>query len=323
MNPNAKQIHDRFFKEAFSRTDVVADFIQAYLPEEFSSQLDPETLIREQDSHIDDELSRHYVDLLFSVELGSQPITIALLLEHKSYPEEYPHFQLNQYLLNYWRDQLKAKKQLRPIVPIVIYHGRSKWKQRPVRTYFAGITDLLSRFVPDFDYYLINLTSDPQNRFGLLKSSYAKLTAGLLKDIRQKQQLIQTIESLKQTIAQLVEDSLGEQFLRTALLYVSIGSGLTNIEVVAIFRNISTKTDNVIMSAYETWVQEGIEKGIQKGMQQGVQQGVQQGTEQTSLQFIKGLLSLGMDAKAISDAFTMPLATVEHYIKLIQQKKKK
>lgn len=60
-----KQIHDRFFKEAFSRTDVVADFIQAYLPEEFSSQLNPETLVREQDSHIDDELSRHYVDLLF------------------------------------------------------------------------------------------------------------------------------------------------------------------------------------------------------------------------------------------------------------------
>ncbi len=117
----------------------------------------------------------------------------------------------------------------------------------------------------------------------------------------------------------LVEDSLGEQFLRTALLYVSIGSDLTNIEVVAIFRNISTKTDNVVMSAYETWVQEGIDKGIEKGMQQGVQQG----TEQTSIQFIKGLLSLGMDAQAISNAFTMPLATVEHYIRLIEQKKKK
>lgn len=243
--------------------------------------------------------------------------------EHKSYPEEYPHFQLNQYLLNYWRDQQKDKKQLRPIVPIVIYHGRSKWNQQPMRNYFAGMTDLLSRFVPDFEYYLINLTRDPENRFGLLTSSYAKLTAGLLKTIHQKQQLIQTIESLRQTIAQLVEDPLGEQFLRTALLYVSIGSNLTNIEVVAIFRNISTKTDNVIMSAYENWVQEGIEKGIQKGIQQGMQQGMQQGTEQTSIQFIKGLLSLGMDAQAISDAFTMPLATVEHYIKLIKQKKEK
>ena len=166
MNPNAKQIHDRFFKEAFSRPDVVADFIQAYLPEAFSSQLNAETLVREQDSYIDDELSRHYVDLLFSAQLGSQPIVIALLLEHKIYPEEYPHFQLNQYLLNYWRDQLKAKKPLRPVVPIVIYHGRSKWKQRPMRNYFANITTLLSRFVPDFDYYLISLTGDPENQIG-------------------------------------------------------------------------------------------------------------------------------------------------------------
>jgi len=76
MNPNAKQIHDRFFKEAFSRSDVVADFIQAYLPEEFSSQLNPETLVREQDSHIDDELSRHYVDLLFLWSWVADPLRL-------------------------------------------------------------------------------------------------------------------------------------------------------------------------------------------------------------------------------------------------------
>ena len=180
-----KHIHDRFFKEAFSRPDVVADFIQAYLPDEFSTQLNIATLTRLQDSHVDDDLSQHYVDLLFSVECGEQPITIALLFEHKSYPEEYPHFQLIQYLLNYWRDQLKDKQPLRPIVPIVIYHGKPKWKKRPMRDYFEQTTDLLASFLPDCQYYLINLTDDPDNRFGLLQSSYAKLTAGLLKTIRQ------------------------------------------------------------------------------------------------------------------------------------------
>ena len=181
----------KFFKEAFSRLDVLTDFIKAYLPEEFSSQLDFDSITRKQDSHIDSELAQHYVDLLFEARLGPRIITIALLLEHKSYPEAYPHFQLNRYLLNYWVDQLKAKQPLQPVIPILVYHGRGKWNYRPMRSYFSEINDELAEFLPDFRYFLINLTNDPQNRFSLLTSNYAKLTAGLLKTIRQKQQLKQ------------------------------------------------------------------------------------------------------------------------------------
>ena len=122
-----KHVHDRFFKEAFSRPDVVTDFIQAYLPSEFGNQLNFTTLARLQDSHIDEDLGQFYVDLLFSVVYGDREIRLALLFEHKSYVEEYPHFQLNQYLLNYWRDQLKEQKSLLPVVPIVLYHGQGKW----------------------------------------------------------------------------------------------------------------------------------------------------------------------------------------------------
>lgn len=238
-----------------------------------------------------------------------------MLFEHKSYPEEYPHFQLVQYLLNYWRDQLKDKQELRPIVPVVIYHGKPKWNKRPMRQYFEQMTDLLANFLPDCDYYLINLTDDPHNRFALLQSSYAKLTAGLLKTIRQKQQLKQMLEQLKQVIDALASEQLGEQFVRTAFLYVSWASPLTTLEVVTIFRSISPKTDQLIMSAAETWIQEGVEKGLKQGMQQGMQQGEYQAT----LRYIEGMLRLGMDAQTISAAFDLPLKTVEIYIATIQK----
>ena len=58
--------HDRFFKEAFSRPDAVADFIQAYLPAEFSDQLHIDTLTRLQESHVGEVLSEHFVDMLYS-----------------------------------------------------------------------------------------------------------------------------------------------------------------------------------------------------------------------------------------------------------------
>lgn len=261
MSP--QHIHDRFFREAFSRPDVVADFIQAYLPTDFSSQFSMETLVRLQDSHVDESLGQYYVDLLYSVTFGSQAITIALLLEHKSYPEEYPHFQLNQYLLNYWRDQLKEKQALRPVVPIVIYHGSSVWKQRPMTAYFTTFDAQLTRFLPDFEYYLINLTGDPDNKFGLLTSAYARLTAGLLKTIRQKQQLKKMLADLSSVIDKLTGDASGEQFVKTALLYVGYGSGLTNVEVFVVFKNISSKTERIAMSAFEQLEAEYIEKGAQ------------------------------------------------------------
>jgi len=302
-----KHIHDRFFKEAFSRPDVVADFIQAYLPAEFSEQLDFETLTRLQDSHVDEDLSQYYVDLLFSVVYGAREIRLALLFEHKSYPEEYPHFQLNQYLLNYWRDQLKENQSLQPVVPIVIYHGKSRWKKRPVKAYFEPIDGLLTSFIPHFDYYLINLTEDTGEHFGLLRSSYAKLTAGLLKTIRQKQQLMKMLNQLRQVINDLVEEQAGEQFVKTAFIYIHWASKLSSTEIIGIFRSISQKIETTAMSAAETLIK------------QGMQQGMQQGEYRVTLRHIKGMLNLGMDARTIATAFDLPLKTVELYIATIRQ----
>ncbi len=306
MTPNISQIHDKFFKEAFSRLDVLTDFIKAYLPEDFSSQLDFDSITRKQDSHIDDELAQHYVDLLFEARLGQKPITIALLLEHKSYAEEYPHLQLNRYLLNYWADQLKAKQSLQPVIPILIYHGRGKWKYRPMRAYFSEINDQLAQFLPDFRYFLINLTNDPQDRFSLLTSNYAKLTAGLLRTIRQKQRLREMLTDLSDAIAQLAEETMGEQFIKTSLLYISQGGGLTHIEIMAIFTEISRKTEQIVMSAYESLIQEGLQKGMQEA----------------SLQFIRGLLKLNMDAQTIATVSELPLATVQQYIEFIKKEAK-
>lgn len=222
------------------------------------------------------------------------------------FEEECPHLQLNRYLLNYWADQLKAKQSLQPIIPILIYHGRGKWKYRPMRAYFSEINDQLAQFLPDFRYFLINLTDDPQDRFSLLTSNYAKLTAGLLKTIRQKQQLKQMLADLSDTITQLAEEAMGEQFIKTSLLYISQGGGLTRIEITAIFTEISRKTDQIVMSAYESLIQEGL----------------QQGKQETSLQFIRGLLKLNMDAQTIATVAQLPLATVQQYIDLIKKEAK-
>jgi predicted transposase/invertase (TIGR01784 family) len=154
---NSEQSHDKFFKETFSRTDITADFLQACLPGDIHAKLDLSSLRRKTDSHTDEQLNEHFADLIFSILCDGKPIRITLLLEHKSYPVKYPHFQLNRYLLNVWEQQIRQKNKLTPILPIIIYHGQSRWQKRPLSAYFPGIAIELTTYLPAFDYVLIDL----------------------------------------------------------------------------------------------------------------------------------------------------------------------
>lgn len=315
---SVQHAHDKFFKEAFSRLDVLTDFIRAFLPPEIAEQINLNKLTRRQDSFVDEELGEHFVDMLYESEFGSQPITIALLLEHKSYVEEYPHFQLNRYLLNYWSSELKAKKTLKPVIPIVIYHGKRRWKLRPMNAYFPNLDNALFRFIPAFDYIFINLSSDDEAQMRLLQSNYARLTAALLRDIHQKHLLKRTLEQLAGVINELVAEEQGARFVQTAYLYVHWASDLPLGEIFAIFRTISIQAERVAMSAAETLIQQG----MQQGMQQGIQQGMQQGFQEATLRHIRGLMALGMDTQSISKAFDLSPETVEQYMLKIQQEQK-
>lgn len=100
MSDQSDNPHDRYFKETFSRIDILADFLNVYLPDSLRDQLDFSSLVRELDTYTDETLSEYFADLVFTVRLGDSSVKIALLLEHKSYTEPHIHFQLNRYMLN-------------------------------------------------------------------------------------------------------------------------------------------------------------------------------------------------------------------------------
>jgi predicted transposase/invertase (TIGR01784 family) len=59
--------HDRYFKETFSRPEIVRDFLSNYLPPVVAESLDLNTLELQPDSFIDQDLEIHFSDLLFQV----------------------------------------------------------------------------------------------------------------------------------------------------------------------------------------------------------------------------------------------------------------
>lgn len=306
MNPDKP--HDKFFKEAFSRIDITSDFLQAYLPESIRGKLDLTSLRRETDSYTDEQLTEHFADLVFSGLFGDQPVKITLLLEHKSYTENHPHFQLNRYMLNVWEQQLKQKTALTPILPIILYHGKSRWQKRPLTAYFPKLAPELNPFLPNFDYVLIDLTTIEMT-LPQLHSDFARLTGLLLQYSRRKRELIRVLESHAQIIQNVVAFPTGQSFIETTFIYLNWSSSLTTSEVIAIFSRISTQAGTIAMSAAQKLINEGIEKGIEQGIEQGIEKG------------IRGMLKLGMDAITIAAAFELPPKEVNQLIERIRAEK--
>ena len=95
--------HDKLFKAIFSQPDVVASLIEDLFPPALVAEINVRTLALTTNSYIDNDLKEHFADLVYQCEFSNQsPIEIALLLEHKSYPDRHPHLQLLRYILNRW-----------------------------------------------------------------------------------------------------------------------------------------------------------------------------------------------------------------------------
>ncbi|GIK54514.1 MAG: Rpn family recombination-promoting nuclease/putative transposase [Chloroflexi bacterium] len=121
--------HDRFFRESFSRPEIVRNYLEEYLPADLLALLDLDTLILQEGTFIDETLREQQSDLLYQTRLRGDGRTLYLyfLFEHKSQPELLIALQLLCYLLAIWQGQVKQKQPLAPIIPLVVYHGEKVW----------------------------------------------------------------------------------------------------------------------------------------------------------------------------------------------------
>ena len=73
--PDIYSPHDKFFRETWSRKEVVKSFLENQIPKVISRCLNIESLHLENASFIDTELKAHFSDMLYSLETKDhQPI---------------------------------------------------------------------------------------------------------------------------------------------------------------------------------------------------------------------------------------------------------
>lgn len=291
-NDSDKNIHDKFFKEIFSRKEIMVDFIQEIFPEILRNNLNVSTLQLENNSFTGEELDEYFSDLIYSCEYaGKKTIRISLLLEHKSYVEDFPHFQLNQYLLNIWKEDLKQKQQPTLTIPIVIYHGSRKWKKRPVASYFDETDEILENYIPSFDYLLFDISHFSDEQIRNFKNRFFALSTVLLKYSRTKRYFEQIAEDFAEILSVILEYETNDIAI-PLFHYLSNTSDATRKEMNDVFNRISPQNENKAMTLYSRLFNEGRQEGIQEGMQEGAKN-----------EFEKGIIRLkeyGMDDATIA-----------------------
>ncbi|NHZ71687.1 MAG: Rpn family recombination-promoting nuclease/putative transposase [Aquificales bacterium] len=285
--------HDKFFKETFTRIEVARNFFANYLPQSVVDTLDLDTLTLQSGSFIDTELQEQFADLLYQVDLqDASSAYLYLLLEHKSHPDPHTLFQLLRYLVRIWERDIQDGNPLRPIVPIVVYHGRERWR---VPTEFGELftgPEALLPYWPQFRYELQDLSalSDEEVR-GTVHLQIGLLVLKYIFDPALQGRLADIFLLFKE----LAEAKSALEYLHTVLYYMGNASKhLTAEDMVTIVQQTLADEGNEIMQTVaDYWRAQGIERGFERGIEQGIERGIERGVEQGRVQMLQeGILDL-------------------------------
>ena len=295
--------HDAFFKEIFSRQDVARSFLENYLPPEITLRLDLSELTISSGSFVDEHLRAHHSDILYKVALqgSGEEGYVYLLFEHKSYPDRQTAFQVLRYMMRIWAKQLQQKQALRPIFPVVVYHGKTKWQaSADFAALIEDLPDEMRPYLPDFRYHLCDLSRYTDEE--IVGSVYLQIALLLLKyalrgDFWEK---LPGVLRLLADLQQINRQSALAYFERI-LRYVTYTRKDKDKDVKKAITEALFDGGEAMEDFVDQWKRELFEEGWAQGIQQGIQQGLQQGQMSSLLNSIElGLeLKFGVDGLRI------------------------
>ncbi|MEM7531877.1 MAG: Rpn family recombination-promoting nuclease/putative transposase [Chloroflexota bacterium] len=159
--------HDKFFRFVFSFVEYTRQFVQGFLPSDVVALMRLETLTPLKETYTDETLVQHMTDMLFQVSLHPQgtddndiPKTaeVYLLFDHKSHPESTILEQFLRYMNERWQFDRDNGVKPRVIIPVVFYHGKEGWHvQRKFVNTFEHVDPALHKYIPNFEYILVNV----------------------------------------------------------------------------------------------------------------------------------------------------------------------
>jgi len=201
-----RKFYDEAFMEIFSNRKIVQSLLEDFVKEEWVELIDFSSMKAEKSVFKGINDSKRESDLLIKFRLKKkkpEKLYIFILLEFQSKSEPMI-LRLLEYLSRIYKKQKSEVKTLYPVVPIIIYNGKVKWKEKDsFLEHFPVISDDIRRYLPNFKYILIDIArfgdellanlKDAVSFFFLLdktdirkKDKAAKRIIGILRELRKE-----------------------------------------------------------------------------------------------------------------------------------------
>ncbi len=262
--------HDAFVKEVFSHKEQAEDFLKNYLPQNICKLIDFNSLTIVKDSFVDEDLKKHFSDLLYEVQINSRDGFIYLLFEHKSTPQKFTALQLLRYMVKIWDLYLKQNQSstLPVIIPLVIYNGHRKWT---IKTNFSDLFGETEReldvYIPDFNYLLYDLSSISDEEIKGTVILKATLMALKYLTTPEPGKHLDRIFNLFQGLG---ESNTPLQYLETLLRYiVSATDKIEEKDIKKAINQIGKEAD-IMPTLAEKWIEQGRMEGRIEGRMEGM-----------------------------------------------------
>jgi len=320
MSKKLHKVHDTFVKNLLSYKESAIAFLHEALPSELISQFRWEEMIYLSESYVTAELREFVSDTVISMPLRStnESVNITILIEHKSKAEPLSSVQLLTYIANGYDLQRKRGGKLNVIIPVIYYHGKTRWKFRPLHQLFKNIPASIHKYIPSFETEMLRVQeySIPQ----IHNITEAKLRAALIaqKGLHDKMVAIQDYVRVINTL-----ESYGTgNFLKTFFVYISNIPTFDKEKFIDITNQLTTDMRTRSMTLRDELIAEGKEEGIaigiEKGKQEGRQEGRQEGSMQSRYEFARKLIQRNMSIENICDLTEL---SYEEVLALIKNEK--
>ena len=167
--------------------------------------------------------------------------------------------QLLRYILNIQEHSIANTNKLIFTLPVVFYHGKDTWKKRSFSEYFNIKDDFLLKFIPNFDYLVIDLSGYSNDDIK------QKITGQLLKILMQIMKYSYNENILNENLEKIfkigklyIEEPKGLIFFEKIIRYLyEIDDNLDVDKLMEIVKENDDKAGGVIMSTATKLIEKG------------------------------------------------------------------
>jgi predicted transposase YdaD len=265
--------HDHSYKLLFSHPQMVRDLLEGFIPGDWLSRFDYESLQKVSGSYVSDDLRDRTDDIVWRARWGESWIYVYLLIEFQSAVEPYMAVRILTYVGLLYQDLIKSRQlpedgRLPPVLPIVLYRGSAQWS---ASLDIVGLLQpgprALDAYQPQIRYVLIDQARYDSSELVSLRNLVAALFR--LENGRTYAEIDGVLRTLIEWLRSPQQASLRRAFsvwLGRVILGRLPGGAVTHVDDLQEMRAM-------LADRFQEWREEFEREARQAGMQQGMQEG--------------------------------------------------